>query len=149
MQLKLQIHSLHGIKALHWQGDTRALSLTPPVDASSPDGWSIIMPVWNSEPGAANRWRLSVVVEDKQGQRVSSNEDRHGVDRAAGQVYHAGRLTDGLALEDSLWWTHTAASTRDLSFIFFSMCFTCTLTVLSVISVRRAIILFGSPRLSA
>lgn len=24
--------------------------------------------------GAANRWRLSVVVEDKQGQRVSSNE---------------------------------------------------------------------------
>ncbi len=30
------------------------------------------MPVWNSEPGAANRWRLSVVVEDKQ--RVSSNE---------------------------------------------------------------------------
>ncbi|PLO39562.1 invasin, partial [Klebsiella pneumoniae] len=73
-QLKLQIHSLHGIKALHWQGDTQALSLTPPVDASSPDGWSIIMPVWNSEPGAANRWRLSVVVEDKQGQRVSSNE---------------------------------------------------------------------------
>lgn len=91
VQLKLQIHSLHGIKALHWQGDTRALSLTPPVDASSPDGWSIIMPVWNSEPGAANRWRLSVVVEDKQGQRVSSM-DRHGVDRAAGQVYHAGRL---------------------------------------------------------
>lgn len=65
--MKLQIHSLHGIKALHWQGDTQALSLTPPVDASSPDGWSIIMPVWNSEPGAANRWRLSVVVEDKQG----------------------------------------------------------------------------------
>ncbi len=28
VQLKLQIHSLHGIKALHWQGDTRALSLT-------------------------------------------------------------------------------------------------------------------------
>ena len=35
VQLKLQIHSLHGIKALHWQGDTQALSLTPPVDASS------------------------------------------------------------------------------------------------------------------
>ncbi|MDT1872832.1 inverse autotransporter invasin YchO, partial [Acinetobacter baumannii] len=73
VQLKLQIHSLHGIKSLHWQGDTQALSLTPPVDARSPDGWSVIMPVWNSEPGAANRWRLSVVVEDKQGQRVSSN----------------------------------------------------------------------------
>jgi hypothetical protein len=36
VQLKLQIHSLHGIKSLHWQGDTQALSLTPPVDASSP-----------------------------------------------------------------------------------------------------------------
>ncbi len=47
------------------------------------------MPVWNSEPGAANRWRLSVVVEDKQGQRVSSNEIALGADRAAGQVYHA------------------------------------------------------------
>lgn len=32
------------------------------------------MPVWNSEPGAVNRWRLLVVVEDKSGQRVSSNE---------------------------------------------------------------------------
>ncbi|HBX2117971.1 YchO/YchP family invasin [Klebsiella aerogenes] len=74
VQLKLQINSLHGIKSLHWQGDTQALSLTPPVNANSADGWSIIMPVWNSEPGAVNRWRLSVVVEDKSGQRVSSNE---------------------------------------------------------------------------
>jgi hypothetical protein len=43
------------------------------VDANSPDGWSVIMPAWNSEPGR-NRWHLSVVVEDKTGQRVSSNE---------------------------------------------------------------------------
>jgi hypothetical protein len=49
--LKLQIRSLHGIKSLHWQGDTQALSLTSPVDANSPDGWSVIMPAWNSEPG--------------------------------------------------------------------------------------------------
>lgn len=32
------------------------------------------MPKWNSSEGATNRWRLSVVVEDGQGQRVSSNE---------------------------------------------------------------------------
>ena len=65
VQLKLQIHSLHGIKALHWQGDTQALSLTPPVDASSPDGWSIIMPVWtvNRAPRTAGAcrwwWRIN------------------------------------------------------------------------------------------
>lgn len=74
IQLKLQIRSLHGIKSLSWQGDTQALSLTPPVDANSPDGWSIIMPRWSSEAGASNRWHLSLVVEDKTGQRVSSNE---------------------------------------------------------------------------
>ncbi|VUS86196.1 YchO/YchP family invasin [Klebsiella huaxiensis] len=74
VQLKLQIRSLHGIKSLSWQGDTQALSLTPPIEANGPDGWSIIMPRWNSDAGAGNRWHLSLVVEDKTGQRVSSNE---------------------------------------------------------------------------
>lgn len=74
VQLKLQIRSLHGIKSLSWQGDTQALSLTPPIEANGPDGWSIIMPRWNSDAGASNRWHLSLVVEDKTGQRVSSNE---------------------------------------------------------------------------
>lgn len=32
------------------------------------------MPKWDNREGAMNRWRLSVVVEDEQGQRVSSNE---------------------------------------------------------------------------
>lgn len=74
VQLKLQIRSLHGIKSLSWQGDAQALSLTPPIEANGPDGWSIIMPRWNSDAGASNRWHLSLVVEDKTGQRVSSNE---------------------------------------------------------------------------
>lgn len=74
VQLKLQIRSLHGIKSLSWQGDTQALSLTPPLEANGPDGWSIIMPRWSSDAGASNRWHLSLVVEDKTGQRVSSNE---------------------------------------------------------------------------
>lgn len=74
VQLKLQIRSLHGIKSLSWQGDTQALSLTSPVEANSTDGWSVIMPRWSSEAGASNRWHLSLVVEDKTGQRVSSNK---------------------------------------------------------------------------
>ncbi len=32
------------------------------------------MPARDHREGAANRWRLSVVVEDEKGQRVSSNE---------------------------------------------------------------------------
>ncbi len=32
------------------------------------------MPDWQNGEGASNHWRLSVVVEDNQGQRVSSNE---------------------------------------------------------------------------
>lgn len=74
VQLKLQIRSLHGIRSLSWQGDTQALSLTSPLEANSTDGWTVIMPRWSSETGASNRWHLSLVVEDKTGQRVSSNE---------------------------------------------------------------------------
>lgn len=72
--LKLQIRSTHGIRALVWQGDTQTLSLTPPVDAKSEEGWSVIMPAWDAREGASNIWHLSVTVEDQKGQRVSSNE---------------------------------------------------------------------------
>lgn len=50
------------------------LSLTAGTTTRSAEGWTIIMPKWDSSDGATNRWRLSVVVEDEQGQRVSSNE---------------------------------------------------------------------------
>jgi Protein of unknown function (DUF3442). len=72
--LKLQVRSLHGIRHVSWQGDTQALSLTAGANADSIDGWTIIMPTWDSSEGAIHRWRLSVVVEDEKGQRVSSNE---------------------------------------------------------------------------
>ncbi|HBB4437581.1 YchO/YchP family invasin [Citrobacter freundii] len=72
--LKLQVRSLHGIRRLAWQGDTQALSLTAGSNSRSAQGWTIIMPKWDNREGATNRWRLSVVVEDEQGQRVSSNE---------------------------------------------------------------------------
>lgn len=71
--LKLQVRSVHGIKQLTWQGDTQALSLTAPPSENSTDGWTIILPGWNSQPDAANRWQLSVIVEDNKGQRVTSN----------------------------------------------------------------------------
>lgn len=72
--LKLEVRSLHGIRHLTWQGDTQALSLTAGTNPRSVNGWTIIMPKWNGSEGATNRWRLSVVVEDGLGQRVSSNE---------------------------------------------------------------------------
>lgn len=74
VMLKLQIRSTHGIRQLHWQGDTQALSLTSPAKSNSSEGWSVIMPAWNEGDGARNSWKLSVVVEDEDGQRVSSNE---------------------------------------------------------------------------
>jgi hypothetical protein len=74
VSLKLQVRSRFKIKSLTWQGDSQALSLTPPVNSSSTDGWTVIMPAWDYGDGAQNRWHLSVVVEDEKGQRVSSNE---------------------------------------------------------------------------
>jgi Protein of unknown function (DUF3442). len=72
--LKLQVRNRFKIKSLTWQGDSQTLSLTPPVDRNSPDGWTVIMPAWDYADGASNRWHLSVVAEDEKGQRVSSNE---------------------------------------------------------------------------
>ncbi|WP_336217790.1 YchO/YchP family invasin [Enterobacter hormaechei] len=74
VMLKLQIRSKHGIRQIHWLGDTQALSLTSPANGNSSDGWSVIMPAWDDSEGAKNAWRLTAVVEDKDGQRVSSNE---------------------------------------------------------------------------
>lgn len=73
LPLKLQIRNANAIKALSWQGDTQALSLTPPPDNNSPQGWSIIVPAWDSSESASNEYRLSVTVEDSKQQRVTSN----------------------------------------------------------------------------
>ncbi|WP_436857577.1 YchO/YchP family invasin [Citrobacter tructae] len=72
--LKLQVRSRHGVRHIDWQGDTQALSLTAGANANSVEGWTVIMPAWDSSEGATNRWHLSAVVEDEKGQRVSSNE---------------------------------------------------------------------------
>lgn len=73
LALKLQVRNSNAIKAVSWQGDTQALSLTPPADNASPNGWSIIAPVWDSSEGASNEYHLSVTLEDSKQQRVTSN----------------------------------------------------------------------------
>ncbi|BDH45621.1 YchO family inverse autotransporter domain-containing protein [Salmonella enterica subsp. enterica serovar Choleraesuis] len=73
VSLKLQVRSRVGVRHLVWQGDTHILSLTPPGDPQSTDGWSVIIPSWDSSPEAVNSWRISVTVEDNNGQKVTSN----------------------------------------------------------------------------
>lgn len=73
LTLKLQIRAVNRITAVSWQGDTQALSLTPPANNTNPHGWSVIMPQWDSNPGASNQYRLSVTLEDEKQQRVTSN----------------------------------------------------------------------------
>ena len=71
--LKLQLRALNSVVALSWQGDTQALSLTPPANNRNAEGWSVIVPPWDESPGASNSYRLSVTVEDSQSQKVTSN----------------------------------------------------------------------------
>lgn len=71
--LKLQLRALNSVIALSWQGDTQALSLTPPANNRNAEGWSVIVPQWDNSPGATNSYRLSVTVEDSKSQKVTSN----------------------------------------------------------------------------
>lgn len=73
LPLKLQVRASNAIKAVSWQGDTQALSLTPPANNADPQGWSVILPQWDDSPGASNEYRLSVTLEDSKQQRVTSN----------------------------------------------------------------------------
>lgn len=74
LPLKLQIRSTNPIAKVMWQGDTQALSLTPGANPNDPQGWSVILPAWDSSPGAHNSYRLSVVLEDSKQNLVTSNE---------------------------------------------------------------------------
>lgn len=71
VELKLQVRASHEIRHIVWQGDTQALSLTPPANGRRAEGWSVIMPAW--EEGGPNEYRLSVTIEDDKGQKVTSN----------------------------------------------------------------------------
>jgi len=73
LPLKLQVRASYAIRAVSWQGDTQALSLTPPANNADPQGWSVILPQWDPSPDASNEYRLSVTLEDSKQQRVTSN----------------------------------------------------------------------------
>lgn len=73
VELKLQVRAFNSINALSWQGDTQLLSLTPPHNNRNTDGWSVIVPPWDSSPDASNSYRLSVTVVDSKDQHVTSN----------------------------------------------------------------------------
>lgn len=60
------------IRRILWQGDTQALSLTPPANANQLSGWTIILPAWDNSPGASNEYHLSVTVDNGK-QEVTSN----------------------------------------------------------------------------
>lgn len=62
LPLKLQVSGARHIREIHWQGDTRVLSLTPPSDPTGLQGWSIIMPPWSNEADASNEYHLAVTV---------------------------------------------------------------------------------------
>lgn len=73
LELKPEVDARNKITSVSWQGDTHALSLTPPARNNQPGGWTVIIPPWRDEAGARNEYRLSLTVEDEQQQRVTSN----------------------------------------------------------------------------
>ncbi|MFI8415734.1 YchO/YchP family invasin [Serratia sp. NPDC078593] len=73
LPLVVEIKASNKIARVSWQGDTQALSLTPPKNNQDTRGWSVIIPAWDNAPDADNRYRLSVTVEDDKQQRVTSN----------------------------------------------------------------------------
>ncbi|MNT31518.1 putative invasin [compost metagenome] len=73
LPLKLEIKTTNKITRVSWQGDTQALSLTSSQNSNDPHGWSLIVPQWDDTPGAENRYRLSVTLEDDKQQLVTSN----------------------------------------------------------------------------
>ncbi|WP_294907298.1 YchO/YchP family invasin [Tatumella sp. UBA2305] len=72
LMLKLQVSPSKDIRSVHWQGDTRELSLTSPADPTDLQGWSIILPQWNNDPQASNEYHLAVTIENSQHQATSN-----------------------------------------------------------------------------
>lgn len=73
LPLVLEIKAANKITAVNWQGDTQAVSLTPPANINDPQGWTLTVPAWNETPGASNHYQLSVTLEDEKQQKATSN----------------------------------------------------------------------------
>ncbi len=72
LMLKMQVSPSGNIRSVHWQGDTRQLSLTSPANPTDLQGWSIILPQWNNDPQATNEYHLAVTIENGQHQATSN-----------------------------------------------------------------------------
>jgi hypothetical protein len=73
LPLVLEIKAANKITAVSWQGDTQAVSLTPPANINDPQGWTLTVPEWDETPGASNHYQLSVTLEDEKQQKATSN----------------------------------------------------------------------------
>ena len=73
LPLVLEIKAANKITAVNWQGDTQAVSLTPPANSNDPQGWTLTVPAWDETPGASNHYQLSVTLEDETQQKATSN----------------------------------------------------------------------------
>ncbi|WP_257018364.1 YchO/YchP family invasin [Serratia fonticola] len=73
LPLVLEIKAANKIAAVNWQGDTQAVSLTPPANINDPQGWTLTVPAWDETPGASNHYQLSVTLEDEKQQKATSN----------------------------------------------------------------------------
>ncbi len=73
LPLVLEIKAANKITAVNWQGDTQAVSLTPPANTNDPQGWTLTVPEWDETPGASNHYQLSVTLEDEKQQKATSN----------------------------------------------------------------------------
>lgn len=73
LPLVLEIKASNKVVTVSWQGDTQAVSLTPPSNPNDPQGWSLIVPQWDDAPEAINHYQLSVTLEDEKQQKVTSN----------------------------------------------------------------------------
>lgn len=73
LPLVLEIKAANKITAVNWQGDTQAVSLTPPANSNDPQGWTLTVPAWDETPGASNHYQLSVTLEDEKQQKATSN----------------------------------------------------------------------------
>lgn len=72
LMLKLQVSPAGNIRSIHWQGDTRALSLTSPASNTDLQGWSVIIPRWDNDPQATNEYHLAVTIENARHQTTSN-----------------------------------------------------------------------------
>lgn len=68
-----RVKNKYRITRVTWNGDVVPLSILATSGVLNPQGWQITLPAWGSAPEDANRYQLSVTLEDEKGRTVTSN----------------------------------------------------------------------------